>query len=226
VMLSRVGGDLLADIPQMSQVRRKLLQDALKFYQEAFKDEDQRPTVRLRTARSHHMVALIHGHLGKRDLAREHHRLALEILAELEREQQEVPLARRAIARSHTALAELEWDDSRLDEALVSGQRAVELYELLALDRPGDPELQMEQATARGMLARVQFSRGQYRESEKMLRALRPALVDLTRRFPENEEYRYRLAAAQHNLADTYDRLDRLNDALVSFQGRMRYRRV
>ena len=77
-MLTRVGSDTLADAPFMSDVRRKLLTDALTFYEENLGEaDDDFPSLNFQTARSRYVLGKCYLLLGR-------HREALEALRDAE----------------------------------------------------------------------------------------------------------------------------------------------
>jgi hypothetical protein len=70
-LLTRVGDQKLAWIPQMEGVRRDLLEDALKFYVRFVDQRGDDPRVRLRQAMTQRKVSSIRGELGQPAAARE-----------------------------------------------------------------------------------------------------------------------------------------------------------
>jgi serine/threonine-protein kinase len=70
-MLSRVGEKRLADIPQMTAVRRELLEEALAFYERFVQEESDDPTARQDLGKAHLRIGVLQNDLGRQDKARE-----------------------------------------------------------------------------------------------------------------------------------------------------------
>src|SRR5262249_19689886 len=130
-MLSRVGEKTLAEVPQMEQVRRGLLEEALRFYQVFLQQEGTDATTRVETAEAYHRVAEIQGMLGKHGLAERSYRRALELWERLTADFPNVPKYRDELAATHNKLGRLLKDTGRLPEAERSHRRALELHERL-----------------------------------------------------------------------------------------------
>ena len=64
-MLTRVGEEELANVPQMGPVRKVLLEDALEFYLEFLETNPTDPELRFGTAQALRRVAAIYHHLGQ-----------------------------------------------------------------------------------------------------------------------------------------------------------------
>ena len=76
-MLTRVGEAQLLHVPQMEPVRRDLLQDALRFYQEFLRERGDNPLVRSEAAKAYRRVGQIQVLLGQRDEGEEAYRQAV-----------------------------------------------------------------------------------------------------------------------------------------------------
>src|SRR5262249_43932353 len=64
-MLTRVGNDRLAFVPQMEAVRRDLLQDAVKFYQRFLEKNSDDSLVRREAALAYRRLGWLHLSLGR-----------------------------------------------------------------------------------------------------------------------------------------------------------------
>src|SRR5262249_31655223 len=82
-MLSQVGQDRLAHIPQMQEVRRELLLKALKFYEEFSEEQQGDQSLQREFARAQQRVADIRERLGEHRLAEKAYIKALDLLAKL-----------------------------------------------------------------------------------------------------------------------------------------------
>ncbi len=82
-MLTRVGEAQLLNVPQMEPVRRDLLQDALRFYQELLKERHDSPLVRSEAASAYNRMGSILVLLGNRDEGEKAYRQAVVLLEQL-----------------------------------------------------------------------------------------------------------------------------------------------
>ncbi len=85
-MLTRVGSEMLANVPQMSQVRRQLLTDALVFYNDLLQDSTDDPALQREFGRIQQQVGVIHGKLGDHKQAAAAFQLAARTFKELSEE--------------------------------------------------------------------------------------------------------------------------------------------
>lgn len=86
-MLSQVGQDRLAYIPQMQEVRRELLLKALKFYEEFSEEQQSDQSLQRELARAQQRVADIRERLGEHRLAEKAYIKALDLLGKLDPKQ-------------------------------------------------------------------------------------------------------------------------------------------
>ena len=83
-VLSHLGSDVLADIPQAKQLRSEVLSDALVFFERFRKRNPDDPRVEMQVARAHYQVARIQSALGKKAEAREGYAAAVAGYEKLE----------------------------------------------------------------------------------------------------------------------------------------------
>ncbi|HEY1375672.1 MAG TPA: tetratricopeptide repeat protein [Gemmataceae bacterium] len=100
-LLTRVGQERLADVPQMEQVRRELLQDALTFYQAFLAERGDDPAVRREAGRAHGRLANIYYALGQYAQAEDATRQAIALLDALAADGALEPDARADLAEAH-----------------------------------------------------------------------------------------------------------------------------
>ncbi len=198
-MLLRVGEERLADVPQMEQVRRKLLEDALRFYQGFLAEQGDEPGLRLGAGRVHRDVANIYQLLGKDDEAQKHFAEALTILTALGAEgpptdEYEHQLALLHISRGHFFL-----HTGRLPEAEAALAEAVKLLEKLRAGSPGEVSYRRELGTGYNELMAVYVRTGRAGEGAEALQKVFDLLTPLVQEFPSSDEYRYLLASVHHN---------------------------
>ncbi len=105
-MLAKVGDEHLRDIPRMEPVRRELLEEALRFYEEFLRETPQDAALRLEAARIRLRCADVRTLLGERAAA-----------------QADLEAARAEFAAQITARADLGAEFARLQQRLAAVQR-------------------------------------------------------------------------------------------------------
>ncbi len=85
-MLTRVGHERLAHVPQMEQIRRDLLQDAIKFYEKFLQNRKDDPQLRRETADAYGRLAGIYNLLGQHAEAERAYRKCISMLEALVKE--------------------------------------------------------------------------------------------------------------------------------------------
>src|SRR5262249_3757226 len=106
--LIRVGDRRLAEIPEMEEVRRDLLQEAL-LYCEDFLKQNPNPdrNVRYQAGRAHGRMANILQTLSRFEASEDHYRSALALLKQLADEFPDEPSYRYDLAKNNNNLANL-----------------------------------------------------------------------------------------------------------------------
>ena len=199
-MLTEVGHEALADVPQMEGVRQELLEKAREFYEQFLEQEPTDPHLRQEGASAHQRVGDIHRILGRTEDAERAYRKAIEQLRTLRRELPDHPEYRRRLADVCNWLAELLRKSDRFQEARELYDEALSLQSNLAGEFRNRPAYRQE-------LARTHYSRGLASrqsdapdDSEKdFLRAIE-LLRELSTQSPEEPEYRQELARSYKNL--------------------------
>ncbi len=221
-MLTRVGQERLADVPQMEPVRRELLEDALRFYQRFLEKRSDDPELQLEAAKAHRRLGDIKQFLFRESSEAEtEHRRALAMLQQLVERFPEDPRYRHELAMTAKVLSIELVDISRFDEAKQFAGMAVALHTKLHADHPAN-------ATYRSALAASQQCRGMVlrelgRASEALDAfgqgvALGQALVD---EEPQNVAYRTVLAQCLQGLAmqlRDYGPVERVHEAEPNFR--------
>lgn len=137
-MLTRLGGEDLSQVPEMEQVRRELLNDALAMLQKlmATPGRTEDPVVLDALAGVHSRLARLHDQLGEPDRAIAEYRQALTILERLARTDRS-PYIAFAQAVVHDDLGYQHYVGYERDAAAAEYKRAREILEPLAADDPG-----------------------------------------------------------------------------------------
>jgi tetratricopeptide (TPR) repeat protein len=181
-MLTRVGEERLANVPQMEPVRKALLEDAVKFYQGFLQQKSSDPSVRLGTGHAWRRLGGIYASLGHTDKARKASQESIALFEKLVAQFPSEPSYRTALAGSYADLAFLlSWTigDHRTAEG-VFGQ-AMALEEALATEFPehrfGVGNLAMGLGTTLQNMGRLD-------EAEKVLRRAVAVLAEVAAEDP------------------------------------------
>jgi serine/threonine protein kinase len=200
--LERVGDETLADVPQMEQLRKKLLADSLEFYEKLLSDNSNDPLVRFATARVYARVATIIQGRAEWDESIRCNEKAIAILEHLVASQPSNASYRFALA---TALKQRSWNamaipSSHTDDAH-RASRAVELLQGLHDEFPSD--LTYQESLLETLLTRNYWS-STTAEKERLLARMVP-LADLPNM---NKRLRGEVKGRHADLALARGRLD------------------
>jgi serine/threonine-protein kinase len=218
LMLTRVGSEELANIPLLEGVRRRLLEDALRFYEVSFEDHAADPEVRLRTARAHQLVGDLHTSLANFPDAHVHYARAGTLLDGLESDGHTTPRWRQTRLRLLWGVGHLANLEDRHADAEATYRR---MLDLLAREPAAGSGRSLE-ADARKGLAEALFFSGRYAESLATFDGAIRLLEELVRATPADAYRRYQLAGAQHNRAEALSRLGRFAEAEKGFRQALR----
>jgi len=218
-MLGRLEGERLADVPQLKELQRSLLEDALIFYQDILQQSDSPdPVVRKDAAVACRRAADIQQILGQNDSAMENYRRTIELIESLPAEDRDSPGIQVLKARCYINWATAAGAAGRPEELERHNQTARDLLERHVREWPDDPGLRNDLATAEhnwgGFLL---MYKGKPAEAEPhYLKAvsLRMALV---RDHPEEESYQAALGADYQDLGLLYHRTGQGAEASSTF---------
>jgi tetratricopeptide (TPR) repeat protein len=214
-MLSRVGGERLVDVPEMEDIRREVLADALDFLKDFLADRGgDDPVVRREVGLAHQQMAAIHTLLGRYDLARHELGEALIVQSQLASAFPDVPHYRRELASSHVKLAGLEAQELTASfEGEAHFRVALTLLERLAREEP----------TARGDLmqclhdvAALLRRAGREEEADGYTLRARTLLEELARDDPA--AYGVDVARRDHDLGQELQRRNRPAEAEAAYR--------
>src|SRR5579864_4974972 len=204
-MLTRVGEKRLAEVPQMDEVRQKLLEDALEFYQGFVKEGSTDPAVRREMGRAYQRTGRIRELLGKREQAENDYLRALNIQRILADEFPLEPSFASDLALSHLALGDLCRDQQgRTADAEGAYQQALEILKLLSNGHRQNPEIKKSLGAAWNKQGLT------YRETSRLAKAepaLQKALVirsSLAKDNPDEPGYQEAVAESYESLGDLH----------------------
>lgn len=218
-MLTRVADQKLAHIPRMEQERRRLLEDALEFYQGFLKEDSKDPAVRVETARAYENAGRIYDRLGQHEQCEQAHRKALDLREGLRQENPTDLGYNQRVAESQTALGTLYFQQGRSREAEAILDEALRILEPLARANPRAADTHDSLARLYGHLARVYHLTSRPKEAEAtFLKGLEIAR-QLRREFPDNDKAQDIEAGISNQLAMLYSReLQRMDKAVECYE--------
>jgi tetratricopeptide (TPR) repeat protein len=211
-MLSRVGAEELADVPEMTPVRRKLLADALEFLRSFLADRERSsdPAVLRGLALAHDRMGSIQATLGQPLAAEQEYRREIAIHATLAGRSPRQELDRRDLAGSHRALASVLSAQYRRDEAMAEYRLARECYQPLI---QADPGARRGLAACLSEIAALQYEVQKFTESERSSHEAIALFESLPQSEPATVD---ELAKSRYRLALIYHETHRLDQAEAS----------
>jgi tetratricopeptide (TPR) repeat protein len=212
-LLTRVGETDLLHVPQMEPVRRALLQDALRFYQEFLKERGDSPAVRSEAASAYTRVGRIQVALGQRDEGEESYRQALLLLEQLLAEPPVDPAARNKLAGVHEELGLLYHSTQRWYQAEAALLKAVAILEQLDRQDPTIMRNRHDLAKTHVGLLNLYRQMGRLGEAETASKMSLTQLDGLLVGDPKNVDYLTLLARCHQNVALVYGAQGRTADA-------------
>jgi len=211
-MLTDVGNEEWAHVPQVLELRRHLLKEARDYYLWCLQEEDQNPRVRRETARACFRTAGLHLWLGESTQAESLGKEALQLQQKLVVDFPDEPQYRYDLSRSFSYLGHAYVMDQQFDQAEDSYQHALALAEQLTQERPDVPAYQEALASSCIWSALVQ-SYFKPALAEARLRKAVHIGEGLVSSHPGAANYQYLLAAAYGYLGEVLVRSERYREA-------------
>jgi tetratricopeptide (TPR) repeat protein/tRNA A-37 threonylcarbamoyl transferase component Bud32 len=211
-MLNQLKHSSMGDVPRLQELRQRLLEDALTFYESALEQANPDPVVRRDAAFAYTEAGAVESFLGQPERANEQFRRAIDLIEGLPAEYRDRPECRDQLTVCHSHLGMSALVGGHFEEAERCYLAERSLCEQLCRDEPGSAGRQNELARAEHHLGRVYLATQRLPEAlAHYLRAIeiRTALV---REHPEIEAYQGQLAETYINLGVTYANLSRTKE--------------
>jgi tetratricopeptide (TPR) repeat protein len=212
-MLTRVGQEQLAHAPQLEQVRREILEDALRFYQWFLEQRGSDPAVRQEAGRALRRVGDIHALLGQADQAEQDYGVALGLQEQLAAEFPHEARYRLEVARTRQQAGQLLAQTGKVAEAEQAHRAARYLWQPLADADPGVPAYRQGLAQSLCDLGTLLAATGRWAEAAEVFGRAREYQQGLVADFPAEAAYREDLARSHAGLADLLAQTGRLAEA-------------
>jgi len=194
---SRVNEEL-EDIPGLQQKRRRLLENALKYYEQFLKERGRTIELVREQADTWSKMAQIHSSSGERDKALAAFRQARSLYLELHERDPKDPTIRRELARTANNIAV---NVENLEQARAGFQESLDLLNRFLEDTPGDALLLSDKANRLANLGNNSRSRGQVDEARGYYKAALAIQEQQAKQFPYQDSFQADLASTLRNLA-------------------------
>jgi hypothetical protein len=213
-MLTEVGLEDLAEVPAAQPVRRRLLQEALAFYERFAEERAGDPALRGRVAKALYEVGRIHALLGEHDEAVAAQRRAIETCAAMAAGADAEARGELAlqVARCRSSLGVNLQVLGSADAALIEAEAAVSELDALAARRPDDAACAAALGQALQRLSGLMAWNGRDGWEEPARRAV-AALAALSERDREDARSRQMLGSAWSSLGMLLLREGRVDEA-------------
>src|SRR5262245_33009701 len=200
-MLTRVADERLAYLPQFEDERRRILEDAVTFYNEFLDREGNDPVLRRETARAYARLGLVFQSLGRATQAVESFDRAARMLGELLAQHPGDPGLRKELAESLRSQGVSQRTLGRLDLAGPLYFRDQEIAVNLVRDFPDEPTYAESLAESFRELAYLHFQERDINAAEAYFFESVREWDKLAAARPEQFSYAMRQARAYHDLA-------------------------
>jgi tetratricopeptide (TPR) repeat protein len=217
-MVTRVGMGPLARMPQMEEERRRVLEDALRFYQQFLEQRGTDPVVRQQTARASRRLGDIRRLLGRHAQAAGDYRRAIDLQERLTADFPDVPDYRQDLADSLTNWGLLLEERNQPRPAEAAHRRALAVRKQLTEDFPTRTACRKELADSHNNLGTLFLDRDQYDKAEPHLTGALAIQKKLVKEFPREVVYRIGVARTYNNLGQLLRIRKRLPEAERAFR--------
>ncbi len=187
-MYVQVADVMLANVPQMEQVRRGFLEKALRYYEEFAREQGSDPEVRLKQAEAYRKVGGILRDLGQLGQAEPAFRRSFELLEALVAEAPAVPEYRHQLAIACNNWGVLLTRLDRPREAKQAFLRAQDIHRALVAEYPRERRYLRELLRYPYNLGSLLQAAGRLSEAEQAFRQCLALVDEMNSKFSEHPE--------------------------------------
>ncbi len=216
-LLTEVGQKELESVPQMEQVRRRLLEKALKFFQGFLQTRADDPTVHFEAGLAYRRAGDIQRLLGQHGPAEEACQKAIDYLDTLRAEHSDQPLYRHELARAYVSRASILADLGRREAMEQDYRQARDLLQGLAQESPDRTDYRADLASTCQHWGEF-LAQSKPREAVDLLRQSARLIEELAEQFPERPEYAKVLVRSCGSLAVLLKDLGQVEEAAKSYK--------
>jgi serine/threonine protein kinase/Tfp pilus assembly protein PilF len=194
----------LAEIPGAQQVRRELLQDTLRYYEDFVAQAGNDPALRADLAMTYSKIGTINDEIGSSQEALAAHGNARRLLQQLARDEPRTAEHRRHLALCLNNLALLRSRAGATDEARRDYREAIQLQEQLVAAAAEEAQYRADLALSHTNLGLLQGETGETGLAEASFREAIRVQQGLADAFPNHSDHLRNLAASYNNLGALY----------------------
>jgi len=198
-MLTRLGEVELADVPQMEQVRRRMLDKALTFYETFLAERGNDRSIRQETGRANLRLGDIEEMLGNYAAAEAAYNRAIALSTTVGANQPGALDARRDLASARHKLGVLLKKSNRFTESERALREAQRLRQQLVTDFPDNPDDQRDEMDSVYHLGTVLARLGRVKEVKAAYAAAIDAERSLAAAHPDQRDYPRKLGRYLNN---------------------------
>ncbi len=198
-ILTWVAEKQLADMPHMVRVRRKVLEEALRFYQGFLEEKGNEPEVRYETGRAYDRVGNIYEMLGEDEKAEDAYRESLKLLIELRKSFPAEARYRQGEARAWQGLGILFKKTGKIDQAEEAYRSTMNLMEGLVNEFPARTDFQSDLAAAYNSIG-ILLREKKPEEARKAFNRALKLTKKLVEKEPINPDHRENLSVFYTNI--------------------------
>jgi eukaryotic-like serine/threonine-protein kinase len=219
--LTRVSEDTLLkaqDRQDLRELRKRLLEDALKYYEQFIRQRSDHVKQQADLAHAYSRVGMITEEIGSKDQALVARKKALELFSKLSREQPGDTENRHALASELSQIGSIQRDKGASEEAKASVARALQLFQQLTRDNAQLPAYRHGLARAHNLIAIIQTETGAPKAALESYRQALAIMEVVARENPSNIKFRSLLATIVNNIGLVLESLDDGRGAIDSYR--------
>jgi serine/threonine protein kinase/tetratricopeptide (TPR) repeat protein len=199
------------------QLRKRLLESAIPFFQRIAAQKSDDPAVEARRGRAYLRLALVRMALGENEAAIQDFESMRAIFARLTADFPTVPDYAQQLARSHHNLGMLLKALGKLGEAEAAYRAALKIFEELTDETPSVPAYRQDLAACHNNLGNLLYGLGKRGEAEAAYHAALKIKEQLAADFATVPAYRQNLATSQNNLGNLLAGLGKSGEAAAAY---------
>jgi serine/threonine protein kinase/tetratricopeptide (TPR) repeat protein len=216
--LTEVGQKDLASLPHLDNVRRRLLEKALRFFQGFLQERGGEGKLPFETALAYHRIADIRRLLGEHQQAEQAYERAVDLFERLRTEMPEKRAYRQELGRLHYDHARLLSELGRRQDAEAANEQARRLQEQLIQEDPDHADYQYDLANTDNQRGVFLDNSGRPEEAESRFREGADRMEKLLARFPTRAEYYDGVVKCYTNLADLLGKIGKTDPADAAYR--------
>jgi serine/threonine-protein kinase len=201
-MYTEVAEKWLADEPQMTEMQRHFLLQAMKFYNELTQERSTDPEVRAETGSAYRRLGVIQSALLETDKADQPLRASVAVFEQLFAEGGSDSQLRHELFQSYFELGDFLKSRGQLTEAEIVLKKAADLAAELREASPDDQVCLVQRARSLAVLGDLFRLRSRSSEAELTLKESLDVFHGLVARFPVEADYQKYLARTHITLAE------------------------